>query len=379
MVYVAAVSAGAGGWPARAPLASGAPPQPARATTSEHPAVASNTPASLPERSAPRRNGRYTILRRYIPSCASRSWGRSARSVAVAAACAAAALDAPVRPALPSPSWQSIAKRLEPDRRRRDGGAAADQLRAPRGDGRRDARRDGALRARGDAAAGELGRPRARAGGVLVLRQQLARPLPQRRARPRDQGAVPRLRVADGEVRVLRQPALRAGPPQGPAGGAVRRPPELRDVRALRRASAGGARVRGGDRLAARHRRRVLGADARSLQRARARRARLRDRPDARPAELAAAAQHRAPRGHGGHERGDGGPPRGPRRPPAEQVGGGLLGGAQSGRAGRVARRPGARRSAAGRMARRPTIRDVAQRAGVHPATASRALNPALP
>jgi LacI family transcriptional regulator len=30
-------------------------------------------------------------------------------------------------------------------------------------------------------------------------------------------------------------------------------------------------------------------------------------------------------------------------------------------------------------MARRPTIRDVAQRAGVHPATASRALNPALP
>jgi len=30
-------------------------------------------------------------------------------------------------------------------------------------------------------------------------------------------------------------------------------------------------------------------------------------------------------------------------------------------------------------VARRPTIRDVAQRAGVHPATASRALNPALP
>src|SRR3954454_1952294 len=30
-------------------------------------------------------------------------------------------------------------------------------------------------------------------------------------------------------------------------------------------------------------------------------------------------------------------------------------------------------------MARRPTIRDVAQRAGVHPATASRALNAALP
>ncbi|HEX2104267.1 MAG TPA: LacI family DNA-binding transcriptional regulator [Solirubrobacteraceae bacterium] len=30
-------------------------------------------------------------------------------------------------------------------------------------------------------------------------------------------------------------------------------------------------------------------------------------------------------------------------------------------------------------MARRPTIRDVAARAGVHPATASRALNPALP
>ena len=50
--------------------------------------------------------------------------------------------------------------------------------------------------------------PRPCAGGVLVLRQFLEQPLPQRRARSRHQGAVPALRLALGAVRVLRQPAL---------------------------------------------------------------------------------------------------------------------------------------------------------------------------
>src|SRR3954452_23799415 len=52
-------------------------------------------------------------------------------------------------------------------------GQAADQLRAAGGHDARDARRDGALRPRGDAAPGELRGPRARPGGVLVLRELL--------------------------------------------------------------------------------------------------------------------------------------------------------------------------------------------------------------
>ena len=64
---------------------------------------------------------------------------------------------------------------------------------------------------------------------------------------------------------------------------------ELRGLAELQRAPEGRAGLRRGDRLAQRHRRRVLGAHARALLRARAGRARLHDRPDARPAELAAA------------------------------------------------------------------------------------------
>ena len=54
------------------------------------------------------------------------------------------------------------------------------------------------------------------------------------------------------------------------------------------------------------HRRCVLGPHAQELQRGGAGRARLHDRPDARPAELAAAAQHRASSGDGRHRRLDG-------------------------------------------------------------------------
>ena len=65
------------------------------------------------------------------------------------------------------------------------------------------------------AAAGEPGDPGARAGGVLVVRQLLARRVPHRRRRPRHQGAVPALRLALGAVRVLRQPALDEGAKAG--------------------------------------------------------------------------------------------------------------------------------------------------------------------
>ena len=169
-----------------------------------------------------------------------------------------------------------------------------------------DAGRDGALRARGHAAAGELGGPRARPGRVLVLRQQLARPVPQRRL---DHAIKELCRVyVSRSVKCeycgnqRSEQGARARARRGP----VRRAAQLRERRRLRRAPEGRARLRGGDRLAPRHRRRVLGAHARALQRARAGRARLHDRPDARPAELAADAEHRPPRGHAGHERLDG-------------------------------------------------------------------------
>ena len=50
-------------------------------------------------------------------------------------------------------------------------------------------------------------------------------------------------------------------------------------------------------------RRRALGAAVRPLQRGRARRAGLHDRAHARPAVVAAAAEHRSPPGHAGHGR----------------------------------------------------------------------------
>ena len=77
-------------------------------------------------------------------------------------------------------------------------GKAAHQLRPAGEDGRRDAGGNAPLRARGNAAAGKLGDPRACAGLLLVLRQFLERHLPQRRARSRHQGAVPAVRVALG-------------------------------------------------------------------------------------------------------------------------------------------------------------------------------------
>ncbi len=68
----------------------------------------------------------------------------------------------------------------------------------------------------------------------------------------------------------------------------------------------GGARLRRGDRVAARHRRRVLGAPAPSLHRAGTRRAGLCHRTHAGAAELAPPAEHRAPPDHGGDHRLDG-------------------------------------------------------------------------
>ena len=183
---------------------------------------------------------------------------------------------------------------------RRAHGQTAHQLHPGREHGPRDARGNASLRARGHAAAGKLGDPRACAGLLLVLRQFLARYFPQRRARSPRQGIVPALRLALGDLRILRQPALGEGddqrrPDRRPRAG----PAELREIHALRRPPEGGAGLCRSDRLASHHRRRVLGAHAQAFQRAGAGRARLHDRAHARPAELAAPAQYRAPPGHG--------------------------------------------------------------------------------
>src|SRR5215471_3546424 len=94
---------------------------------------------------------------------------------------------------------------------RGDGPQTADQLPAARGDGRRDAGRDGAVPAGGHAAAGEFGGARARAGLLLGVRPVVAGDLPRRGLRSRHQGTLPGLRVALGEMRILREPALGEG------------------------------------------------------------------------------------------------------------------------------------------------------------------------
>ena len=129
---------------------------------------------------------------------------------------------------------------------------------------------------RGHAAAGEPGGPRACAGGVLVVRQHLARRVPHRRRRPRHQGAVPALRVALGDVRVLRQPALDEGGERrrgdrGPRQG----PDQFRELDPLRREAEGRPLLRRGDHLGPAGRRQVLGAAAPAFQRAGAGRDRL--------------------------------------------------------------------------------------------------------
>ena len=74
-------------------------------------------------------------------------------------------------------------------------------------------------------------------------------------------------------------------------------------------------------------RRRAVGASLRALQRGRARRAGMHDRPHARPAVVAAVAEHRPPSGHGGNEGLDGPRLRDRRRARAEQGLRPLLGG----------------------------------------------------
>ena len=111
-------------------------------------------------------------------------------------------------------------------------GQATHQLRPAGKDGRGDAQGNGALPARGHAAAGKLGGARACAGLLLVLRQFLARHLPQRRARSLHQGTVPALRLALGAVRVLRQPALGEGDDKRRRDrGSGARSAQLREIR----------------------------------------------------------------------------------------------------------------------------------------------------
>ena len=102
-------------------------------------------------------------------------------------------------------------------------------------------RRIRALRARGHAAAGKPGDPRACAGDLLVVRQHLARRVQERRRRPQHQGAVPHLRLALGAVRVLRQPALDQGGQGRPQGRRLFRPDQFRESR---RATTSGRRRR---------------------------------------------------------------------------------------------------------------------------------------
>ncbi len=78
----------------------------------------------------------------------------------------------------------------------------------------RDARRNGALSARGDTAPGEFGGAGACPGLFLVLCQFLARHLPKRRARSFDQGAVPALCVPFRAMRILRQSTVGEGDQQ---------------------------------------------------------------------------------------------------------------------------------------------------------------------
>src|SRR5262249_34977992 len=116
----------------------------------------------------------------------------------------------------------------------------------------------------------------------------------------------PGLHLPYGPVRILRQPALGRGGGRRPDRGQVRRAAELRDVAALQRPGEGGACLRRGDRLAPGDAGRVLGADAGPFHGAGTRTTGVRHRAHVRAAELAADAEHRAPRGDGGDGRLDG-------------------------------------------------------------------------
>src|SRR6185295_69602 len=97
------------------------------------------------------------------------------------------------------------------------------------------------------------------------------------------------------------QPALDQGRRRRRDGGSRDGLAQLREVHALQRARESRARLRRGHHLAPGHRRWILGAPAPALQRARAGGARLLHRAHHGAAELAAAAQHRAPPGARGN------------------------------------------------------------------------------
>src|SRR5918992_1761334 len=208
------------------------------------------------------------------------------------------------RPALPGSSWSPRTRTSTKGSwcadaenlvfpRRAAGGARA---RVPRARGR--ARH---------AAAGEPGDPRARAGGPARLLQQLEQALPARWARPLGQGAVPRLRVQDDRVPLLRVPTVspggRARARRGGLPGAAR----VRALGALRRPPEGGAalhehaRVEPGGRGRGR-----VGRSASPLQRGADRRARLLRGADLRAAALDQDARDRARRGARPHAGGAG-------------------------------------------------------------------------
>ena len=135
----------------------------------------------------------------------------------------------------------------------------------------------------------------------------------------------------DRQVRVLRQPAVGEGHHGRPAGTAVRRTAQLRDVRPLRRPPEGRARLRRGHRVGQPGPRRTLGPSARPLHRAGTGRARLLHFPDLRSAELDSPARHRSSPVHGRHLRVDGARVRDGRPPGCQQGGRRLLGRQQPG------------------------------------------------
>ena len=140
------------------------------------------------------------------------------------------------------------------------------------------------------------------------FRQFLAGHFPQRGPRPRHQGALPALRVALGAVRILRQPALGEGDGERRRDRRSRpRSVELRKIdqpttsaqkAALAYAEAITWRLDTDDAFWDRLHQQFSEPELVELG--------CFDRAHVRPAELAAAPQHRAPRGHGGHRRLDG-------------------------------------------------------------------------
>src|ERR1035437_1322310 len=147
------------------------------------------------------------------------------------------------------PQWARYSRKYSTLQGRcpRVGTTTADLLFPPLSDGRVDVGRDATVRERGDTSSGEHGSARAFAARLLGVRRFMGQAVPRRRRRSFTQGIVPRVRVALGQMRVLRESTKQRG---GNLGGETRRADELRDIGRLRRATACRALLRRGDHVA---------------------------------------------------------------------------------------------------------------------------------